>query len=121
MPGDDWSRRKVYAVLGQDARGFALFTALSDDAPEAGDYLYLNATWSVVEDEQLARLELPFDRYYMEESKAPAAEKAYREATRGGAETAEAFVTVRVLDGLGVLEGLFVDGAQLGASAREAD
>ncbi len=53
-------------------------------------------------------LQLPFDRFYMEEAKAPAAEAAYREHNRKGAQ--DAYVIVRVLEGAGVIEDLYVGG-----------
>ena len=50
----------------------------------------------------------PFDRYYLEEHRAPAAEAAYRAAnTRTNR---DAHVVVRVLDGRGVLEDLVIAG-----------
>jgi uncharacterized membrane-anchored protein len=112
--------RKVYAVLGVDDRGFAVFTELLEAAPAEGDYLYVDVQPTWVEKGTVARLSLPFDRYFMEESKAPAAEKAYREATRRGGE-ADAFVTVRVLDGLGVIEDLYIRGVAVGDTAEGRD
>ena len=52
-----------------------------------------------------AVLELPFDRYYMQESLAPEAESAYAERLRDE----RAWVTVRLHDGHAVLEELWID------------
>ena len=63
------------------------------------------------------RLELPFDRYYMEETLAPEAERAYWDTIRrqrrreddAGPPPPQTFVTVRVKDGHAVLEELYID------------
>ena len=47
----------------------------------------------------------------MEESLAPAAEKAYRESSRMGGK--KAYVTVHVLDGTSVLENLWIEGVSI--------
>mgnify|MGYP002631406040 CR=1 FL=1 len=55
----------------------------------------------------LAHFAFPMNRFYMEESIAPAAEKAYRDARRNtGHETT---VTIRILNGKAVLTGLYID------------
>jgi uncharacterized membrane-anchored protein len=54
-----------------------------------------------------AYLQLPFDRYYMNESKAPQAESAYWSHSRRTNQAA--YVSVRVLDGFAVLEDLYID------------
>jgi hypothetical protein len=57
-------------------------------------------------------LTFEFNRYYMNESAAPAAEQRYRESL-GPNRPDRAWVTVRVRDGVGVIEGLFVDGVPI--------
>jgi hypothetical protein len=54
----------------------------------------------------------------MEETKAPAAEKAYRESNRRGAQ--DAYVVLRVRDGAGVIENLFVGGKPIAEAAAGA-
>ena len=55
-----------------------------------------------------AVVSLPFDRYYMDEYKAPETEQAYRQRVASGDQ--DTFVTIRVLDGTAVLEELYVGG-----------
>lgn len=52
-------------------------------------------------------LDLPFDRYYMDEFEAPAAEREFM--WRQGREERSAYALVRVRSGLGVLEKLMVE------------
>jgi uncharacterized membrane-anchored protein len=63
------------------------------------------------------RLNLPFDRYYMDEKLAPAAESAYRDASQR--KRRDAVVTVRVWRGLTVIEKLEVGGRPIQDVARE--
>lgn len=53
----------------------------------------------------------------MEESQAPEAEQAYREHSRR--ETRDAYVTVRVLYGMAVIEELYVDGKPIREFLKE--
>ena len=111
--GDDrWSAR-FYALLGKDGQGYATVRALSKERPSGGDWLQ----GTLGEDVYQAgrgpllgtRIELPFDRYYMEEGKAPAADRIWRE----GMQQAEAVARVRVRHGLGAIEGLDINGVPI--------
>lgn len=98
-------RSTVYVTLGQGPDGFAILTGWSRTLPESGDYLEVT-TWGAHEGKLSVRL--PFDRYYMEETEAPAAERAYWEHSRRGQR--DAHVAVRVLNGRGVIEELYIAG-----------
>ena len=56
-------------------------------------------------------LEVPLDRYYMEETAAPRAERLYREHNRQGEQ--DAYVVVRVKNGFPVIESLYVGGEKI--------
>ena len=96
---------RVYALLGEDEKGFAKVTALSLARPSDGPYLRARVQYPASD---RVSLELPFDRYYMEETKAPAAEDAYRQHSRS--ETGNAYAIVRILGTQAVLEDLYVEG-----------
>jgi uncharacterized membrane-anchored protein len=96
--------QKVYALIGTGTNGFANFSGVRTSQPSKEPYLTARARYS---DGKAVHLVLPFERYYMEESLAPAAEKAYRDNSRRGNQ--KACVSVRVLDGVGVLENLWMD------------
>jgi len=55
-----------------------------------------------------ARVLLGLDRYYMEESKAPAVEHEYAGRARRGA--GRAWLVIRVRDGMAAIEALYLDG-----------
>ena len=54
------------------------------------------------------RLVYPFERFYLEEHKAPRAEKRYRLATRNSLQTT--YAIVRIKNGTTVLEDVLIDG-----------
>jgi uncharacterized membrane-anchored protein len=93
----------AYARLARDDEGFALVASLVAERPDQGDYLEVKIEHQSGDS---FRLTLPFDRYYMAESLAPEAERAYRDRAAG----AQAWVEVRVREGHAVLEELYLDG-----------
>lgn len=97
----------VYAVLETDRDGFARFRNLSMDPPGTRDYLKLRVDW---QSGQQVRLQLPFDRYYVEENIAQMAWRVRRPARR---QPVPAHIQVRVLEGYGVLEELYFDNRPL--------
>lgn len=111
----------VYVVLETDAEGFARARYVMADPPMRGDYLKIERVSTVWETDpgQPGRskaigyeLGFAFDRYYMNEAAASAAEQRYIEATRRGSRTG-AWLTVRVKNGIGVIDGLFIDGVPI--------
>jgi uncharacterized membrane-anchored protein len=107
----------VYVTLGTDADGFAQAAHITSGPPQHGDYLrveHVRTTWApepggTGESVRTGyALGFPFDRYYMNETAAPAAEQRYADAARRDAER-RAWVVVRVKDGTAVIEGLFID------------
>ncbi len=114
----DMKRRSaVYAVLEADEDGFARFTSLMRERPATGQYLKTRyrghrRRW---DDETKAhifmgdRIDIPFDRFYMDEAKAPRAERLARESTR----STNCWVNVRILNGKAVIEDVFAEGQSL--------
>lgn len=102
--GDFEHRDTAYLELREGADGFGEIVALHKEMP-AGE-LVLKATVNFLTPETVD-VELPFNRYYMDENMAPHAETAVR---AGGSEPADAWVTIRVLGGRGVIEELYLGG-----------
>jgi uncharacterized membrane-anchored protein len=110
-----------YALLATDAQGFAIASAIVAQPPAKGDYLKITHIWprwnTVSQPGEQPTMTgysivFAFDRYYMNEAAAPAAEQHYRDVMRRNA-TSRAWLTVRVKDGSGVIEGLFIDGVPI--------
>jgi uncharacterized membrane-anchored protein len=90
----------AYAVLSEDANGFAQVLRVTPVRPESGDYLRVKTGYSGTSNR--VSYSFSYDRFYMEECKAPKAESVYRENSRN------TYALVRVRDGVGVIEDLFV-------------
>ena len=96
----------VYALITVDSQGFARFTAAAAARPSNKPYIQTKVLY--VSGDKVY-LDLPIDRYYMEETAAPAAEKIYQQHAQRGAQ--DAYVMVRIKYGFAVIESLYV-GAQ---------
>jgi uncharacterized membrane-anchored protein len=95
---------QAYAVFATGADGLATVSTLSLTPPASGDYLRVK-TGYVYNDK--ARIDWPFDRFYLNEKLAPEADKWFAENIRSAQSiTAE----VRVLKGRAVLADLSLDG-----------
>ncbi len=97
--------QKVFATLEKDENGFGRFASISLTRPEGKHYV---KTRLYEFEKDKVRLDLPFDRYYMDENLAPLAESVYREHSRE--EKHDAYVTVRIKSGYAALEELYIDG-----------
>lgn len=108
LPADAnwWVGTRVAVPLSVGADHFVRFGMPSLSPPASGDYLY--AKIASVSANHHATLQLPFDRYYLNEQAAPAAERAYR-AANGRDAAKRAYVSIRVRGGSAVLEQLFLD------------
>lgn len=117
----DWSRNETaYITLGVDAEGFAIPRAATREVPTAGEdflsapvYLFRNR-----DSTQRLTVRYPFERFYMQEFKAPRAEALLRERARADS-LLPAYALVRVRDGRAVLTDVLVDGVSLQEVAGE--
>lgn len=112
------SGAKAYAVLGTDADGFAKVLRVAPAPPGSGDYLRVETGYSYATNH--VSFSFPFDRFYMEERKAPEAERVYRESNRLGETNRNTYAVVRVRNGVGVIEDLFVGGKPIRERAATA-
>jgi uncharacterized membrane-anchored protein len=118
-------REPVYVVLETGPDGFAKLADWSRDRPAEGHYLRTRYTgyrsqWNRETKKSIhkgIRFDFPFDRFYMEESKAPRAEKLARDATRN----TNCWANVRILDGKAVIEDVFAEGQSLRILAAEKE
>ena len=103
-PGHFDHEDTAYLELREGPDGFGEVVRLHKEKP-AGD-LVLKTTVTFLTPEMVG-VELPFNRYYMDENMAPDAETAVR---AGGSEASDAWVVIRVLGGRGVIEELYLGG-----------
>lgn len=102
------NRQRIYASVTVDKDGFATISQITNHKPDKGPYLSAQV-WYATGKEVI--LDLPIDRYYMEEKAAPRAEKLYRQHSAN--DKKDAYVTVRIKDGFVVTEGLYIDGRKI--------
>ena len=90
--------QKVYALLEIDNEGFASIKGVAPKKPQS--QLYFKTFVQRVN----GRIALPYDRYYIEDSKALEAEKAYKRSR----ESSSAYISVKIKYGSAVLEELYL-------------
>lgn len=106
-------RQKAYALVAENAEGQAFISGVTARRPEQGVYIKVDVYRSG--DEDKAYVILPFSRYYLPEDLAPAAEAAYRKsAGKSG------IAAVRIKDGYGVIEELYIEGTPLFEFLRQS-
>jgi uncharacterized membrane-anchored protein len=99
---------KVFVTLKANAEGFAEIDQVFATKPVRDDFIEAQLSGKMVS--------LPFDKYWVTERDAPAAETAYRNLSRRGNQNA--FVTVRVFRGDAAIEQLYLDNQPLGDYLR---
>ena len=103
---DEYRRGRVaYAVLERDEEGFAKIVDVVLDRP-ADDQPYLTVRIAWANSDRMT-LRLPFDRFYMDEFKAPEVERQF--VWRRDREDRNAYAMTRVHRGFGLIEDLMVE------------
>lgn len=104
----NWARgEEVYAKLGIHKNGFAKIKELSKVAPmDDQDFIKTTVRYSNYKSNTV-RITLPFERFYMEESKAYDAEVLSRVSFRDTSKLVYALVNVK--DGEAVMSNVFID------------
>jgi uncharacterized membrane-anchored protein len=98
----NWIEGEMAYGIVENLNGFAHITSLTKSKPKDKDYLHLRINYLVtIGEAHKANLAFPFKKYYMEESKAYAAERIYRERQLDTIRTTYALVYVK--DGVGRL------------------
>lgn len=104
----------AFAMFTVDERGYAKIERVTRVEPTQGPYIELDQSgW--LDDTSRLHVQLPLDRYYMQEKLAPDAERAYTNAVRGKG----SYALVRVHEGRAVIEGVYLDGVPIEVAARK--
>ena len=103
LPGDD-----LYVTLKEDPDGFAVVDQVSD-TPIDGDHVVRVENYGSYDGK--ARVHFSFDRFWVTEPNALAAEQAY--ASHSSRERKDAYVAVRVTPGDAAIEELYLGGQPL--------
>lgn len=114
---EDWvTGENIYALLTTDSSGFAKIKSVSKDKKKYSQD-FLKAKVSQVNGNILS-IEYPFDRYYMEESKAYDAEIEYRESQVDTNKVTYALVSIK--EGEFVLKDVLIDGVSIREIVNES-
>jgi hypothetical protein len=105
-------RKHIFVPIEVDADGYATLGWAKLDPPPAAAYLRLRAGGVAPDDDGKRHVwvSMPFGRFYMDERLAPKAGRAVWGGPRG---RREASVSVRIRNGVGVIEELFIDGVPI--------
>ncbi|MBK8339192.1 MAG: hypothetical protein IPK99_03935 [Flavobacteriales bacterium] len=108
---------QVYATLIPSGYAVEIDEVLSE--PPTDGWLYVTCTVanSSLLDSAVVSVDLPFDRYYLQEGDGAIVETLMRGRFVGPAP--EAYAVVRLLNGEGVIEDLLIDGRSVGALIQE--
>jgi uncharacterized membrane-anchored protein len=117
---------RVYVSLESNSNGFCKLTGWSRTKPESKDYLKLaygghRTQWDQETKKHTTvglRFNLPFNRFYMEESKAPRAEKMVQSINLSPFEdnsnaSTNCWAEVYVLNGRGIIDDVLIDGTSV--------
>jgi uncharacterized membrane-anchored protein len=94
---------RAYAVLVTDIGGYAKVAGLVSRKPAQGDFIKVKVNWCR---NGSAEIRFPFEKFFLDENIAAAAEKLYREHNIRGRQ--DAFAVVRVKNGRAVIEDLVI-------------
>ena len=107
----------VYALINVDSQGFAKFTTVTTVRPSDKPYIQTRITKMRHISQDKMYLDLPIDRYYMEEKAAPLAERIYQHYAQRGKQ--DAYIIVRIKDGFAVIESLYVGGQRIEDAVKQ--
>lgn len=96
----------VFITISNDSLGFAKIDSILLDKPDYLSPNYFEATVSINYN-GIVRLNFPFDRYYMEETKAQKAEDTLRVLSRENERSA--YATISILNGTGIVTDVLVE------------
>lgn len=105
----DWiANEEVFVTFLTDSAGFAIPKAITRTRPEEPNFLHTSVDFvSNYDGRYRVWFKLPFNRFYLEESKASEAEKIYWQAQRDSAQVAYALVSVGA--GQAVLKDVYIN------------
>ncbi len=99
----------VYALLTTDNEGYAKIQSVSKEPPtDKQDFLKTKVSYISSNGSNQLTIDYPFNRYYMEESKAYDAELTYRESQLDSNQIAYALVNIK--EGEAVLKDVLING-----------
>jgi len=103
-----YTNQRAFAVLAADSAGFAVVQGLTTERPTSG--AYVDIYYTSFDTSTVFRIDLPFDRYYLEEGDGQKTEAMLTPQWNDGvvSQPLPAHAVVRILDGKAVITDLVV-------------
>ena len=117
--GQDWVLgESIYVSLTTDNLGFAKIKSVSKTKPTDNEsFIKAKVRFSSGNSSNKLTIDYPFDRYYMEESKAYDAELIYRQSQQDTNQVTYALVSIK--NGDAVLKDVLIDGTSIREIVKE--
>ena len=114
---ENWNQGdEIYVSLTTNDEGFAKISSITKEEPsDTEDYVKATIQFIVPDSQTIVSVQYPFDRFYMEESKAYDAELAYNESIRDSNQVTYALVAVK--KGSAVVKEVYVNGVPIREAA----
>ena len=116
---EDWNQGdQVFVSITEDEQGFAKIISASKEKPSPEED-FVSASVSYIFTDSLnsqVTLEYPFNRFYMEESKAEEAEKAYWESAVDSTDVT--YALVNILNGEAVITNVMINDVPISEVAK---
>lgn len=117
--GEDWlAGESIYVSLTTDNLGFAKIKSVSKTKPTGNEnFIKAKVSFSSRNGSNMLTINYPFDRYYMEESKAYEAERTYIQSQRDTSYVTYALVSIK--NGDAVLKDVLINGTSIREIVKE--
>lgn len=99
----------IYVSIDNDEDGYAIIQSISKTRPDTQEYFEATVRYANQDGEVF--INFPFDRYYMEESKAKEAENIHREARND--DLVDSYAVVNVREGKAALKDVRIEGVPI--------
>ncbi len=115
---EEWQDVKnAYAVISADTDGFTKIVSVEKEPP-AGSRVYIEVEvfipWCDKKDDCVLEIRYPFERFYMEESKAEPAEQLF-------SDDKNCYAAVYVKNGKAVLHNVYIDGVPIAEAVGKGE
>ncbi len=114
------SQKDLFVILGDNDRGFAKVVDVTNKKPGPNvDFVIAKSSYIFSENNDTTSILIyfPFDKFYMDEYKAPKAEKIYRSSNIDS--TAHVYAIVSVLNGDAVIQNVMINDKPIAQSLNE--
>lgn len=116
-PGEWASGETAYVSIENGSEGFAKISSVSKNKPgDTKNFIRVKVSYASQDSSGQIFIEYPFDRFYMEESKAPEAEVMYNASRVDTAQVT--YAVVSILNGEAVLKDVLVNGVPISAAVK---